>query len=53
MSGNKRALVGNDSRGASFYTIYPDTKAFVRRWEASVCWGWDGGMKADRVEVGC
>lgn len=37
MSGNKRALVGNDSRGASFYTIYPDTKAFVRRWEASVC----------------
>lgn len=46
MSGNKRALVGNDSRGARFYTVYPDTKAFVRG-------GWDGGMKADREEVGC
>lgn len=52
MSGNKRALMGNDSKGARFYTIYPDTKAFVRRLEASVCRE-AGGMKADRVEVGC
>lgn len=46
MSGNKRALMGNDSKGARFYTIYPDTKAFVRRLEASVCgeagWGHEG-----------
>lgn len=50
MSGNKRALVGNDSRGASFYTIYPE--AFVRRWEASVLTlGWGHESRSSRSWV--